>query len=96
VKAAHAGQPSRRAASLTKMGTPFGRVHRHSATSSRRVAGFSATLPFAALFMRRPAQIESIPMSYFSDLALAEPILRALAEKGYTDPTPSSVRRSPR
>lgn len=27
-------------------------------------------------------------MSYFSDLALAEPILRALAEKGYTDPTP--------
>lgn len=27
-------------------------------------------------------------MSYFSDLALAEPLLRALAEKGYTDPTP--------
>jgi ATP-dependent RNA helicase RhlE len=27
-------------------------------------------------------------MSYFSDLNLAEPILRALAEKGYTDPTP--------
>ncbi|MDE1916648.1 MAG: DEAD/DEAH box helicase [Sphingomonadales bacterium] len=27
-------------------------------------------------------------MSYFSDLHLAEPILRALAEKGYTDPTP--------
>jgi len=27
-------------------------------------------------------------MSYFSDLGLAEPILRALATKGYTDPTP--------
>ncbi len=27
-------------------------------------------------------------MSYFSDLGLAEPILRALAAKGYTDPTP--------
>ncbi|HZU64335.1 MAG TPA: DEAD/DEAH box helicase [Novosphingobium sp.] len=27
-------------------------------------------------------------MSYFSDLGLAEPILRALAEKGYADPTP--------
>ena len=27
-------------------------------------------------------------MSYFSDLMLAEPILRALAAKGYTDPTP--------
>ncbi len=27
-------------------------------------------------------------MSYFSDLGLAEPILRALEEKGYNDPTP--------
>ncbi|MES2493808.1 MAG: DEAD/DEAH box helicase [Pseudomonadota bacterium] len=27
-------------------------------------------------------------MSYFSDLGLAEPILRALEAKGYTDPTP--------
>lgn len=27
-------------------------------------------------------------MSYFSDLGLAEPILHALASKGYTDPTP--------
>ncbi len=27
-------------------------------------------------------------MSYFSDLGLAEPILRALETKGYTDPTP--------
>jgi ATP-dependent RNA helicase RhlE len=27
-------------------------------------------------------------MSYFSDLGLAEPILHALATKGYTDPTP--------
>jgi len=27
-------------------------------------------------------------MSYFSELGLAEPILRALAAKGYTDPTP--------
>ena len=27
-------------------------------------------------------------MSYFSELGLAEPILRALAEKGYNDPTP--------
>ena len=33
---------------------------------------------------------ESIPffMSYFSELGLAEPILRALETKGYTDPTP--------
>ena len=27
-------------------------------------------------------------MSYFSELGLAEPILRALAAKGYTDPSP--------
>ncbi|MCB2059301.1 MAG: DEAD/DEAH box helicase, partial [Novosphingobium sp.] len=27
-------------------------------------------------------------MSYFSDLGLAEPILRALGAKGYSDPTP--------
>ena len=27
-------------------------------------------------------------MTYFSDLGLAEPLLRALAEKGYNDPTP--------
>ena len=27
-------------------------------------------------------------MSYFSDLGLAEPILRALESKGYNDPTP--------
>ena len=27
-------------------------------------------------------------MSYFSELGLAEPLLRALAEKGYNDPTP--------
>src|SRR6187549_1444637 len=27
-------------------------------------------------------------MSYFSDLGLAEPILRALETKGYSDPTP--------
>ncbi|MES2700642.1 MAG: DEAD/DEAH box helicase, partial [Pseudomonadota bacterium] len=27
-------------------------------------------------------------MSFFSELGLAEPILRALDEKGYTDPTP--------
>ena len=27
-------------------------------------------------------------MSYFSDLGLAEPLLRALSEKGYNDPTP--------
>ena len=27
-------------------------------------------------------------MSYFSDLGLAEPILRALEAKGYNDPTP--------
>ena len=27
-------------------------------------------------------------MSYFSDLGLAEPLLRALETKGYTDPTP--------
>jgi ATP-dependent RNA helicase RhlE len=32
--------------------------------------------------------IESIFMSYFSDLGLAEPILRALGTKGYSDPTP--------
>ncbi len=27
-------------------------------------------------------------MSYFSDLGLAEPLLRALETKGYADPTP--------
>ncbi len=32
--------------------------------------------------------LKDILMSYFSDLGLAEPILRALAAKGYTDPTP--------
>jgi ATP-dependent RNA helicase RhlE len=31
---------------------------------------------------------EGIPMSYFTELGLAEPILRALAAKGYNDPTP--------
>jgi ATP-dependent RNA helicase RhlE len=35
-------------------------------------------------------------MSYFSDLGLAEPLLRALETKGYSDPTPIQRRRSRR
>ena len=34
-------------------------------------------------------------MSYFSDLGLAEPLLRALETKGYTDPTPIQVQAIP-
>ena len=34
-------------------------------------------------------------MSYFTDLGLAEPILRALAAKGYTDPTPIQSQAIP-
>src|SRR5688572_17720748 len=35
-----------------------------------------------------PCCIRKTSMSYFSDLGLAEPILRALETKGYADPTP--------
>ena len=34
-------------------------------------------------------------MSYFSDLGLAEPLLRALETKGYSDPTPIQVQAIP-
>ena len=34
-------------------------------------------------------------MSYFSSLGLAEPILRALEAKGYTDPTPIQIQAIP-
>ena len=34
-------------------------------------------------------------MSYFSDLGLAEPILRALGTKGYSDPTPIQQQAIP-
>ncbi len=34
-------------------------------------------------------------MSYFSDLGLAEPLLRALEAKGYSDPTPIQVQAIP-
>src|ERR1700712_614516 len=34
-------------------------------------------------------------MSYFSDLGLAEPLLRALETKGYTDPTPIQMQAIP-
>ena len=34
-------------------------------------------------------------MSYFSSLGLAEPILRALEAKGYTDPTPIQQQAIP-
>lgn len=34
-------------------------------------------------------------MSYFSDLGLAEPLLRALEAKGYTDPTPIQQKSIP-
>ena len=34
-------------------------------------------------------------MSYFSDLGLAEPLLRALETKGYTDPTPIQTQSIP-
>ena len=34
-------------------------------------------------------------MSYFSDLGLAEPILRALEAKGYTDPSPIQRKSIP-
>ena len=34
-------------------------------------------------------------MSYFTDLGLAEPLLRALETKGYTDPTPIQVQAIP-
>src|ERR1700710_976156 len=34
-------------------------------------------------------------MSYFSDLGLAEPLLRALETKGYTDPTPIQTQAIP-
>lgn len=34
-------------------------------------------------------------MSYFSDLGLAEPILRALGTKGYSDPTPIQSQAIP-
>ena len=34
-------------------------------------------------------------MSYFTDLGLAEPIQRALAAKGYTDPTPIQSQAIP-
>ncbi len=38
--------------------------------------------------VRAPLHIEEITMTYFSDLGLAEPLLRALETKGYADPTP--------
>ena len=38
---------------------------------------------------------ESILMSFFSDLGLAEPILRALEAKGYSDPTPIQQQAIP-
>ena len=34
-------------------------------------------------------------MSYFSDLGLAEPLLRALETKGYSDPTPIQIQAIP-
>ena len=34
-------------------------------------------------------------MSYFTDLGLAEPLIRALETKGYTDPTPIQVQAIP-
>lgn len=34
-------------------------------------------------------------MSYFSDLGLAEPLLRALETKGYSDPTPIQKQAIP-
>jgi len=34
-------------------------------------------------------------MTYFSDLGLAEPLVRALAEKGYTEPTPIQLQAIP-
>ena len=34
-------------------------------------------------------------MSYFSDLGLAEPLIRALETKGYTDPTPIQLQAIP-
>ena len=34
-------------------------------------------------------------MSYFSDLGLAEPLVRALETKGYTDPTPIQKQAIP-
>jgi len=44
----------------------------------------------------RPACMESdYLMSYFSDLGLAEPILRALDAKGYADPTPIQQQSIP-
>jgi ATP-dependent RNA helicase RhlE len=38
--------------------------------------------------LRTASVYESFSMTYFSDLGLAEPILRALGTKGYADPTP--------
>lgn len=38
--------------------------------------------------MWRTATIESVPLKQFSDLGLAEPILRAVTAEGYTNPTP--------
>ena len=34
-------------------------------------------------------------MSYFTDLGLAEPLIRALETKGYTDPTPIQTQAIP-
>jgi ATP-dependent RNA helicase RhlE len=57
------------------------------ASFSRRVA--AKTLAMRALFRcRAPCCIRKTSMSYFNELGLAEPILRALETKGYADPTP--------
>src|SRR5687767_1448061 len=59
--------------------------------SSRRVASFEPMRPRAgqpAMACAPAAIIEFPNMSYFTDLGLAEPILRALAAKGYDTPTP--------
>ncbi|RAN32258.1 hypothetical protein HY3_02730 [Hyphomonas pacifica] len=49
-----------------------------------------------AVFRRPPcARIESIELTQFTDLGLAEPILRAIKAEGYTKPTPIQAEAIP-
>src|SRR6185369_1576795 len=61
---------------------PLHELPLHARVANREPMPFRATSSFAR-------QMKALKyMSYFSELGLAEPILRALETKGYADPTP--------
>ncbi len=77
--------PEQREAGVSTPGLPGPAVIQLKLPSSRRVA-LNEPLPARGLSAR--LHIRKNSMTYFSELGLAEPILRALGAKGYADPTP--------